>query len=83
LTDAHFGTAPAQRTDGALLAVCVLMILYPVSYGPAYRLAIDGWLPFEALIIYEPLGWLLGDSPIVESLQEWYEESWSWTFDKS
>ena len=67
----------------ALFAVCVLMILYPVSYGPIYRLAIDGWLPFESLIIYEPLGWLLGDSPTVEALREWYEEAWSWTFGKS
>jgi hypothetical protein len=65
----------------ATVVVVALLVVYPLSAGPACRLAYHGWLPgwaeIVAVYLYTPLVWLVEHSQTAKSLMRLYVGLWS------
>ena len=45
---------------------------YPISYGPAYRLVIDGWIPVSVFMrVYRPIEWCRQQSNTCDRVVYW------------
>ncbi len=68
------------RRQAALLAPLLLLVIYPLSLGPALKLAELGIIPFRVLAIYEPLTSLCDHCPPVRHFFDWYvQDVWHWS----
>jgi len=73
---------PEHRVAGSWIAVLILLffvlVLYPLSIGPARWMEQRGWIYYEVTeTVYKPLVWLYYRSP--EDVQRavlWYEHLW-------
>ncbi len=65
----------------ATVVVVVALVAYPLSAGPACKLAYDGWLPgsaeVAAVCFYTPLVWLAEHSQTAKCLMKLYVGLWS------
>lgn len=54
-----------------------LVVGYPLSTGPAYRLCFEyGLPPRQVMWLYDPLDWLAGQSDFLGDLFSWYLFFW-------
>jgi hypothetical protein len=62
----------------------LLLVLYPLSTGPALKLAEHDVISLDALeYVYAPLGWLAQHSPPVQAFFDWYlGDVWDWSIFK-
>jgi hypothetical protein len=56
-------------------ALVVVLVLYPLSIGPAYRFGGDDQLE-NIGTVYTPLWWLYRRVACVEYAMDWYIEKW-------
>jgi hypothetical protein len=56
----------------ALWLAFFLLVVYPLSPGPAVTLFGKGLLPIEAMQVYRPLEILVNTSPSVARFYRWY-----------
>ncbi|MBL4886186.1 MAG: hypothetical protein JKY95_16845 [Planctomycetaceae bacterium] len=66
---------------GWIIALVVLLLLYPLSLGPLAWLQMNGYLPESVVVvlgatIYAPLGWLVGSNEWCGELYVWYLSFW-------
>lgn len=65
----------------ATAVVVVVVVVYPLSYGPVCWLAFHGLLPEWSVgafnVFYGPIVWLYfyGPTPIIEAIR-WYTDIW-------
>lgn len=56
---------------------CLVALAYPLSIGPAVRLYDDGALPESAVVIYEPVTFVIDSMPLpIGESFEWYLDLW-------
>ena len=60
--------------------LAVLLLAYPLSYGPAFRLALDsrdsGTNILTHRTVYAPIGWLCTRSKTARAVTLWYLGLW-------
>ena len=72
--------SPSIWPQAALVALFLLLVIYPLSTGPALKLAEHKVIPFGVLAIYEPLTPLCDHYPPVRNFFTWYvQEVWHWS----
>ncbi len=68
------------RRQAALLVAFLLLVIYPLSLGPALKLAERRIIPFRVLAIYEPLTPLCDHCPPARHFFDWYvQDVWHWS----
>jgi hypothetical protein len=57
----------------ATVVLVVVLVGYPLSYGPFFWLFRRGWLPNSTIGFYAPMTWLhkFGPGPIGEAVRWW------------
>jgi hypothetical protein len=61
----------------AALVVVGLLVLYPLSYGPASWLAVHGYIANDkAAVFYRPMHWACERSEIFGHVLLWYVDFW-------
>jgi hypothetical protein len=64
----------------ALWLAFFLLVVYPLSVGPAVLLLDKGLLPVEVLHVYKPLEILAKTCPPVHRFYDWYLKNvWHWS----
>ena len=66
---------PEGRSHGGLrlfVVLGVLLISYPLSVGPMYKLREKGLAPSSATVFYAPLRMLCDRSDVAKGFIEWY-----------
>ncbi len=54
-------------------ALVLLFVVYPLSAGPAFGLAISGWLPMlPVMLLYRPIVLIASSNPEATEWVEWY-----------
>lgn len=66
--------SPSTWTEKARwwAVMLLLFVVYPLSYGPAWGLAMRGWIPVPALYLYFPITALCYISGTFGQLVMWY-----------
>jgi hypothetical protein len=73
---------PKKRSRGLWIwwAIIVLLLAYPLSYGPAFRLALDsrdsGTKVLTLSTVYAPIGWVCTRSKPARAATLWYLGLW-------
>ena len=68
------------RRQAAFLVAFLLLVVYPLTLGPALKLAELRMIPFQVLAIYEPLTPLCDHCPPVRRFFDWYvQDVWRWS----
>lgn len=78
-TSSH--NTPEKRSRSgpiASLIVVAVLVLYPLSSGPALVAFELGWIPPEVVVGYKPIEWLASRSNVVGSAVEQYWGWWVW-----
>jgi hypothetical protein len=66
---------PEGRSHGGLrlfVVLGVLLVLYPLSVGPMYKLRENGLAPSSATVLYAPLRMLCDRSEVAKGFIAWY-----------
>ena len=62
---------------GPVFAVVVLLVLYPLSYGPAWWLIMNGYISASVFsAVYTPIYWLAENWEWFGDLLRWYIALW-------
>lgn len=74
-------TVAASRTatgPGWLVWLVILIfVVYPLSFGPAFKLVFDWGVPREVLFIYEPIVMVSGYEPVGDFFVWYVYDFWS------
>lgn len=66
-----------KKKRWATTALATLLLLYPLSSGPAYGLVVRGYFDLRYYkAAYRPFWWLAGQSRALLNACEWYTEVW-------
>ena len=67
-----------SRSGGGWLIrlLIILLLVYPLSFGPAFKLVFEQGLPREVLVIYEPIVMLSGYEPVGNFFVWYLYEFW-------
>lgn len=70
---------PSRSFGLMIISPVVLLLAYPLSYGPVmYQVSMGRWLGLWSIfdVVYAPLEWLADSSQMGQELVDWYLGVW-------
>ncbi|MDC0176353.1 hypothetical protein OAJ60_05410 [Planctomycetaceae bacterium] len=73
------GRRPPRSFGLVIISSVVLLLAYPLSYGPVmYQVSMGRWLGLWTVfdVVYAPIEWLADSSQMGQELVDWYLRVW-------